>query len=497
MSGNPTLLSIDQGTTSSRAILFSAGSDILSSAQKELPQQYPYKGWVEQDAEDIWNDTIKICREVVAKAPEQAKQCAGIGITNQRETTIIWNRKTGKPVYNAVVWQDRRTSDFCARLSEAGHDRMVTEKTGLLIDPYFSCSKIRWILENVEGKRALAERGELAFGTVDCFLLWRLTGGAVHATDVTNASRTGLYNIVTQEWDDELLALYDVPRALLPEVKDNAAHFGDTLPEFFGRSIPVLGMAGDQHAALIGQCCFEPGMMKSTYGTGCFALMNIGGDFKISKNRLLTTPAYRLGGKMTYAVEGSVFIAGAAVQWLRDNLQMISSAAESESLAVSVKDNNGVFFIPAFTGLGAPHWVPEARAAIVGLTRESTKAHIVRAALEAQAYQTADLLGAMRGDSGVLPATVRADGGLVSNGFVCQFLADILQSFIEIPKVTETTALGAAYLAGLQAGIYNDLEDLKKGWQGARVYKPKMKASEAAALYEGWRKNLTAFLSAA
>ncbi|HEY1097100.1 MAG TPA: glycerol kinase GlpK [Alphaproteobacteria bacterium] len=485
----PTLLAIDQGTTSSRAILFSADGKILATAQTELAQHYPHKGWVEQDARDIWRDTLSVCREIFTTAPAAA-QCVAIGITNQRETTILWDRKTGEPVYNAIVWQDRRTADFCAGIKEQ-HEKSITEKTGLLVDPYFSCSKIRWILDNVDGTRERAERGELAFGTVDTFLLWHLTGGQAHATDATNASRTGLFNIVTQQWDDDLLALYDVPRCLLPVVKDNVALFGETDPALFGKVIPIGGMAGDQQAALIGQGCFTPGMMKSTYGTGCFALMNIGTTFRTSQNRLLTTTAYRLNGQATYAIEGSIFTAGAAVQWLRDNLGVIQTSADSEALAQSVADNNGVYFIPAFTGLGAPHWQPDARAMITGLTRESTKAHIVRAALEAQAYQTNDLLTAMQADTGLFPAILRVDGGLVNNAFVCQFLSDILQVPVELPAIKEATALGAAYLAGLYAGIYPDLETIGKQWQRAKLYEPVIGTEEREKLYTGWTKNLS------
>ncbi len=484
----PTLLAIDQGTTSSRAILFSHDGKIIATGQKELKQHYPQKSWVEQDAEDIWADTLAACRQVM-EHPEAAN-CAAIGITNQRETTIIWDRETGKPIYNAIVWQDRRTADFCTTIKP--HEKTITEKTGLLVDPYFSCTKIKWLLDNVPGARVAANEGRLAFGTVDCFLLWRLTEGRVHATDATNASRTGIFNIVTHDWDDELLELYNIPRSLLPEVKDNVAHYGDTT--LFGRAIPIGGMAGDQHAALIGQACFEPGMMKSTYGTGCFALLNIGDKFQASKNRLLTTIAYRFDGKTSYALEGSIFIAGAAVQWLRDNLGVIKAAPESEALALSVPDNNGVYFVPAFTGLGAPHWQPKARAAIMGLTRESTKAHIVRAALEAQGYQTLDLLRAMEADSGIMPKTLRADGGLVANGFVCQFLADMLQARIELPHVTETTALGAAYLAGLYAGIYNNLQGIRDSWACATRYDPRMEKTERDGLYDGWNRNLAVFL---
>ncbi|MBI2235015.1 MAG: glycerol kinase GlpK [Micavibrio aeruginosavorus] len=483
----PTLLAIDQGTTSSRAILFSKAGDILAVRQKELALHYPHKGWVEQDAKDIWNDTLWACRAVLDDVPDQSKFLAGIGITNQRETTILWDRKTGEPVYNAIVWQDRRTAEHCHNLRAAGYEDKVRAKTGLLLDPYFSGTKVAWILNNVPGVRRRAEAGDIAFGTVDCYLLWKLTGGNIHATDATNASRTMLYNVVTQSWDDELLKMLDIPRAILPEVRDNVAAFGVTVPDLLGRALPVGGMAGDQQAALIGQACFAEGMVKSTYGTGCFALMNIGPEFKESKNRLLTTVGYRFDGKPTYAIEGSIFVAGAAVQWLRDGMHLFKRAPESEAMATSVPDNNGVYLVPAFTGLGAPYWRPDARAMISGLTRESTAAHIVRAALEAQAYQTLDLMDAMTGDSGFRPDVIRADGGLVANQFVCQFLADMLNRPVDIPRVTETTALGAAYLAGLQTGVYNSLNDITRAWQCARRYSPAMDGAKRDALYKGWK----------
>jgi glycerol kinase len=490
----PTLLAIDQGTTSSRAILFSKQGDILATRQKELVLHYPHNGWVEQDAKDIWNDTLWACRAVMDAQPDAARAVAGIGITNQRETTILWDRKTGEPVYNAIVWQDRRTADLCARLKAQGHEDMVRSKTGLLLDPYFSGTKIAWVLDNVPGARKRAEVGDIAFGTVDCYLLWKLTSGRVHATDVTNAGRTMLYNIVTQEWDDDLLKLLNIPRAILPNVKDNVAQFGETTPDLLGRAITIGGMAGDQQAALIGQACFAEGMVKSTYGTGCFALMNIGDTFKESKNRLLTTPAYRFDGAMTYASEGSIFIAGAAVQWLRDGLNLFPHAADSERLALSIPDNNGVYMVPAFTGLGAPYWRPDVRASITGLTRDSTSAHITRAVLEAQAYQTLDLMDAMNADTGHRPDVIRADGGLVSNGFVCQFLADMLNRPVDIPKVAETTALGAAYLAGLHVGVYNGLNDITRAWQCAKRYSPSMDAVQRDKLYAGWRRAVDALL---
>lgn len=487
------ILSIDQGTTSSRAILFSTDGKILAIRQKELTLHYPHNGWVEQNARDIWHDTLWACRAVMND--RHTDRIAAIGITNQRETTILWDRKTGEPVYNAIVWQDRRTADICATLKNQGHEAKVTDKTGLLLDPYFSATKIAWILDHVEGARARAEHGDLAFGTVDCFLLWKLTGGKVHATDATNASRTMLFNIRTQQWDDELLALFNIPRAILPDVRDNVAAFGETDPALLGQSIAIGGIAGDQQAALIGQACFSKGMVKSTYGTGCFALMNSGETFSSSRNRLLTTQAYRLNGRSTYAVEGSIFVAGAAVQWLRDGIHLFRQAEESETLATSVPHTNGVYFVPAFTGLGAPYWNPHARGAIMGLTRESTAAHITRAALEAQAYQTLDLMDAMKADTGTMPDVIRADGGLVANQFVCQFLADMLDRPVDVPAVTETTALGAAFLAGLQAGLYQDLDDISGRWQRARRYDAAMPAERRASLYEGWKRAIGSVIS--
>ena len=450
------IIAIDQGTTSSRAILFNADGSIADLRQKELKLHFPNKGWVEQDPRHILNDSLWACRPLVSD------QVAAIGITNQRETTVVWDRKTGEAIYNAIVWQDRRTAETCARLKAQGHEEAVRQKTGLLLDPYFSATKLAWILDNVDGARARAEKGELAFGTVDTWLLWHLTGR--HLTDVTNASRTLLYNIVEQRWDDDLLELFNIPASLLPEVKDNMADFGSTKPGVLDRVINIGGVAGDQQAALIGQACFETGMVKSTYGTGCFALMNIGTEFKTSDNRLLTTAAYRCKGELHYALEGSIFAAGTAVQWLRDELKFFAHAAESEALARSVPDNNGVYMVPAFTGLGAPHWDPDALATISGLSRESSAAHITRAALEAQAYQSFDLMSAMEADCGESPAVIRADGGLVANGFVCQFLADILDKPVEIPAVAETTAWGAASLAAVQAGVFADLGDVSAAW---------------------------------
>jgi glycerol kinase len=490
-----TLLAIDQGTTSSRAILFSETGKIIAVRQKELTLRYPQNGWVEQNPKDIWQDTLWACRAVMGDQPQAALLLGAIGISNQRETTIIWSRQTGEPVYNAIVWQDRRTAAYCQALKEAGHENMIRNKTGLLLDPYFSASKINWILENVEGARARAESGELAFGTVDSYLLWQLTGGIEHATDVTNASRTMLFNIITGQWDEDLCDLFEIPMNMLPKVKDNVAHYGDTAPDLLGRSLPIGGMAGDQQAALIGQACFHKGMVKSTYGTGCFALMNIGDKFLASQNNLLTTPAYSFNGKITYAIEGSIFVAGAAIQWLRDGLGFFKNANESERLARSVTDNNGVYFVPAFTGLGAPYWNPDARAQISGLTRATTSAHITRAALEAQAYQSYDLMAAIEADTNIRPEIIRADGGLVANQFVCQFIADILDIEVEVPAVAETTALGAAYLAGLYCGIYKDLNDIEDRWKRAYHFKPQMDEDERTILYNGWQRAMKGVLA--
>ncbi|MDP7143421.1 MAG: glycerol kinase GlpK [Alphaproteobacteria bacterium] len=489
------ILSIDQGTTSSRAMLFRQDSSVVDVRQKELTLHYPHKGWIEQDAEDIWADTLWACQALIKAQDPSLEQIAVIGITNQRETTIIWDRKTGKPVYNAIVWQDRRTADFCAGLKNKGHEDMVQEKTGLLLDPYFSGSKIAWILDNVEGVREKAEKGDLAFGTVDSFLLWRLTNGKAHVTDVTNASRTMLFNIQTQQWDDELLALFNIPKSLLPEVKDNIAEFGTTAPDLFGKPLTVGGVAGDQQAALIGQACFTKGMVKSTYGTGCFLLMNIGDTFKKSENRLLTTPAYRINGKTTYASEGAIFVAGAAIQWLRDGLGILKHAADSESMALQANPEHGVSFIPAFTGLGAPWWDPHAKAAIMGLTRENTANDVVRAALEAQAFQTQDLMSAIKADTGHDPAVIRADGGLVENNFMTQFLADILSKPVEIPKNAETTAQGAAYLAGLYAGLYDSFDDVSAAWQQDRNFDPVMDTKHRDAHLTQWSDSIQRVLN--
>ncbi len=480
------LLAIDQGTTSSRAIVFSAQGLPVTSAQQEFKQYFPKDGWVEHDGEEIWLTTLKVCREALQNSGLQASEIAAIGITNQRETTLVWDAATGTPIPPAIVWQDRRTADYCAGLKDKGHEAAVAAKTGLLIDPYFSATKIRWILDTVPGARERAERGELRFGTVDSFLLWRLTDGRSHKTDATNASRTLLFNIHSQQWDQELLDLFEIPHSLLPEVLDCAADFGTTSAELLGAAIPVLGMAGDQQAALIGQACFQPGMVKSTYGTGCFMIQNTGTTPVASQHRLLTTVGYRLKGQTTYAVEGSIFVAGAAVQWLRDGIKLISHARDTEALAEATGDACGVYLVPAFTGLGAPYWDPRARGAIFGLTRDTGIKEIVTAGLQSVCYQTCDLLEAMRRDGAAAPSALRVDGGMVVNNWVMQFLADILGVPVERPEVTETTALGVAYLAGLQLGLYASLDDIARMWHRDRRFEPRMGEAHRTRLYEGW-----------
>lgn len=471
------LLAIDQGTTSSRAIVFDLEGNIIDSKQKELQQHYPHNGWVEHDPMDILRDTMQCAEHLI----DHHTAIKAIGITNQRETTIVWDKNSGKPVYNAIVWQDRRTSEYCYGLKNEGYEQSVQKKTGLLLDPYFSATKIHWILENVDGARKKAEAGELLFGTVETWLLWNLTKASVHASDITNAARTMLFNIHTQDWDDELLSLFNIPRTMLPEVHPNVYSYGEA---FHG--IPIAGMAGDQQAATIGQACFAKGMVKSTYGTGCFALFNTGTVAPLSKNRLLGTIAYDLGEGVHYAIEGSIFNAGTAIQWLRDGLGLIQHASETQALAESVPDNGGVYFVPAFTGLGAPYWQAEARGTLSGITRDTRKAHIIRAALEAQAYQTKDLLQAMAQDSGAAIKTLRVDGGMVKNDFVCQYLADILQITVERPKMVETTALGAAYCAGLGVGLYKDKETITAQWGLDKRFEPIMKSGDADNLYQGW-----------
>ncbi len=479
------LLAIDQGTTSSRAILFDSAGNALHVAQQEFTQHYPHDGWVEHDPQDIWSSTLAVTQAVLSQTQGTL---ASIGITNQRETTVVWDRASGEPIYNAIVWQDRRTADTCERLREAGHEVEVNARTGLLLDPYFCATKIAWILDHVEGARHSAEKGDLAFGTVDTFLLWRLTGGKVHATDATNASRTSLFNIHQQNWDETLLTLFNIPVSLLPQVKDSAADFGTTDTAVLGQSIAVGALVGDQQAALVGQACLAPGMLKSTYGTGCFAILNTGNEALASHHRLLTTIAYRLEGVATYALEGSIFVAGASVQWLRDELGLVDSANETATLAAGLDSNEGVYLVPAFTGLGAPHWNPHARGTLLGMTRATTPAHIARATLEAACYQSAELLEAMAEDSGQSPALLRIDGGMARNDWLAQFLADISDTLVERPALLETTALGAARLAGLQSGVFSSLDELGGLWRVERTFTPQMDESQRQALLNTWRR---------
>jgi glycerol kinase len=484
----PSVLVIDQGTTSTRAIIFGPDATPVAMAQQEFRQIFPQPGWVEHDPEDLWQTTLSTAREALAKAGLRASEIAGLGIANQRETALVWDRATGKPIYNAIVWQDRRTADRCRELEEQGHEAFVTQRTGLLLDPYFSATKVAWILDHVPGARVRAERGELAFGTVDSFLLWRLTGGAKHATDATNASRTLLFDIHSGRWDEDLASLLRVPLALLPEVCDCAAEFGMTEAQHFGSPIAIRGIAGDQQAALVGQACFQPGMVKSTYGTGCFLLLNTGAQAVASRHRLLTTIAYQWNGERTYALEGSIFSAGATVQWLRDGLGILGSASESGALAAAAEPSQPVYIVPAFTGLGAPHWDSEARAMIAGITRGTTRKELARAALESVAYQTRDLLEAVHGDwqAGSSPV-IRVDGGMSASDWTMQFLADMLDCPVDRPSVLETTALGAAFLAGWQAGVYASPEDFAATWRLERNFNPSMPQAEREARYRGWR----------
>jgi len=484
------VIAIDQGTTSTRAIVFDASAHAVAIARRALTQHYGDSGRVEHDPEEIWRDTQATVQEVIGRCPEGAAGVAALGITNQRETVVIWERASGAPIHRAIVWQDRRTAEECARLKATGAEELVRSRTGLLLDPYFSATKIAWILDHVPRARTRAERGELAFGTIDTFLLWRLTGGRVHATDVTNASRTLLYDIRAQCWDEELLRLLRVPRALLPQVRDSSEVYGTTEPALFGRELPIAGIAGDQQAALIGQACFRPGTAKSTYGTGCFLLLNTGEVAVTSANRLLTTPAYRIGGRIAYALEGSIFVAGAAVKWLRDGLKIIESASETAVLAARLPDDHGVYLVPAFVGLGAPHWDPSARALLCGLTLDTSAAHLARASLEAVAYQTLDLTEAMQRDGAQPPAAIRIDGGMAANDWLCQFLADILQARVERPAELETTALGAAFLAGLASGVWPDLDSLSAHSRTAAVFEPRMPRARRATLLAGWRQAL-------
>ncbi|MTD95722.1 glycerol kinase GlpK [Hyphomicrobium sp. xq] len=490
------VLAIDQGTTSSRALLFDREARVAAVAQQEFTQHFPRSGWVEHDPEEIWTGAVATAREAIAKAGG-AVNIVGVGISNQRETSVIWERASGRPIHNAIVWQDRRTAEACEALRAAGHEATVTAKTGLLLDPYFSATKIAWMLDQVPGSRARAERGELAFGTIDCFLLWRLTGGRVHATDVTNAARTCLLDIHTGQWDSKLLDIFGVPRALLPEVRDNAAEFGDTDADLFGGAIPIRGMAGDQQAATIGQACFEAGMLKSTYGTGCFAVLNTGAECIASKNRLLTTIAYQLGGERTYALEGSIFIAGAAVQWLRDGLKIVPHASKTGAMARGADPEQNVVLVPAFVGLGAPYWDPDCRGALYGLTRNTGPDELARAALQSVCFQTYDLLQAMRGDwpAAGESTVLRADGGMAACDWTMQRLADILDVPVDRPTVVETTALGAAYLAGLQSGFYPEPKQFAERWALDRRFTPSMGAEERSRLLSSWhdavRRTLT------
>ena len=482
------ILAFDQGTTSSRAIVFDGEGQIRGQAQREFRQIFPQPGWVEHDPRDIWSTQFGTAQEAIAAAGLRAGDIAAIGLTNQRETTLIWDRRTGKPIHNAIVWQDRRTAGLCDALRAEGHDDLIRQKTGLLLDAYFSGTKIRWLLDHVPQARARAERGELAFGTVDTWLVWNLTGGAVHVTDASNASRTLLYDIHAGQWDDDLLRTLDVPRSLLPEVRSSSEVYGETAAGLFGARLPIAGIAGDQQAATFGQACIERGMAKNTYGTGCFMLMNTAGEAVPSHSRLLTTVAWQLAGQRTYALEGSVFVAGAVVQWLRDGLGIIRSSDEIEALAQSVPDSGDVYLVPAFVGLGAPHWDAYARGTMHGLTRGSTKAHIARAALESIAFQSAELLSAMQADSGVLLQQLRVDGGGSRNNLMMQFQADILGVPVVRPKITETTALGAAYLAGLATGFWRDAETLRAQWQVDRIFEPAMTADDREHRLAKWRK---------
>lgn len=490
------VLAIDQGTTSTRAILFDGKMVPVARAQEEFPQHYPSSGWVEHDPKDLWATTAGTCREAIERAGISSSQIGAIGITNQRETVIVWDKETGEPIHNAIVWQDRRTAEYCQVLRDAGHAQMVKDRTGLLIDPYFSGTKLRWVLNHVEGARERAQNGELLFGTVDSFIIWKLTGGAVHATDATNAARTMMYDIRKGRWSKTICDLLEIPMEMLPEVRDCAADFGVTRADLFGKEIPICGVAGDQQAATVGQACFEPGMLKSTYGTGCFALLNTGNTPVVSNNNMLTTIAYQLNGKPTYALEGSIFIAGAVVQWLRDELQMIKSASDTQSLAGQADPNQNVVLVPAFVGLGAPYWNPECRGAMFGLTRGSGPAEFAKAALESVGFQTRDLLEAMSADwqtEGVQP-TLRVDGGMSASDWAMQFLSDIIGAPVDRPAIQETTALGVAWLAGMYAGIYPDQATFAAQWACETEFEPNMDASQRQERYGSWQRAVDATL---
>ncbi|GAF13307.1 LOW QUALITY PROTEIN: glycerol kinase [Bacillus sp. JCM 19045] len=490
------ILAIDQGTTSSRAILFNDQGDLLQTSQREFKQYFPQPGWVEHNANEIWSSVLSVIAELFSESKATPKDIAAIGITNQRETTVVWDKNTGKPIYNALVWQSRQTESICRDLRQAGHNDTFRKKTGLLLDPYFSGTKVKWILDHVDGARERAEKGELLFGTIDTWLIWKLSGGKAHVTDYTNAARTLMYNIHDLKWDEELLDLLDVPKAMLPEVHSSSEVYAHTVDyHFFGEQVPIAGVAGDQHAALFGQACFEKGMVKSTYGTGNFILMNTGDTAVESKNGLLTTLAWGIDGKVEYALEGSVFVSGSAIQWLRDGLKIIENAPQSEELATRVTSADGVYLVPAFVGLGTPYWDSDARGAMFGLTRGTERSHIVRATLESLAYQTKDVMAAMESDAGIESKNLRADGGAVANDFLMQFQSDLLDAPVEIPTVTETTALGAAYLAGLAVGIWESKDDIAKKWDMDRSFEPKMDESERDALYNGWRKAVDATMA--
>jgi len=481
------LMALDQGTTSSRCIIFNKKGEIVSLAQKEFTQYFPQSGWVEHDANEIWASQAGVMTEAMAKCSIEAEEIAAIGITNQRETTIVWDKETGEPIYHAIVWQCRRTADYVDRLKEEGYDKVIKEKTGLIVDPYFSATKIKWILDHVEGAREKANQGKLLFGTVDTWLIYKMTKGRVFATDVTNASRTMLYNIHSLCWDEELLDKFGIPASMLPEVKQSSEVYGMTRKSLLGEPVPIAGVAGDQQAALFGQCCFEAGQSKNTYGTGCFLLMNTGEQAVDSKHGLLTTIAIGRNGKVQYALEGSVFVAGAAIKWLRDELKLIDNAAETEELANSVPDSNGVYVVPAFTGLGAPYWNAYARGAVFGLSRGANRAHFVRATLESLAYQSLDVIRAMEEDAEIAVTSLRVDGGASANDFLLQFQADILNGEIIRPKVAETTALGAAYLAGLAVGYYQDVDEIQSNWQRDKEFVPRFREEERERLYAGWK----------
>ena len=486
------ILALDQGTTSSRAIVFDHKGQIKSVAQKEFTQIFPQPGWVEHDPNEIWSTQASVAAEATVKIGANGTNIKAIGITNQRETTIVWDRESGEPVYNAIVWQDRRTAEFCEQLTKDGHADLIRSKTGLVIDAYFSASKIRWILDNVEGAREKAEAGKLAFGTVDSWLVWKFTRGHVHATDITNACRTMLFNIKTQQWDDELIEIFGIPKSMLPEVKQSSEIYGETTTTIFASKIPIAGIAGDQHAALFGQMCIEKAMVKNTYGTGCFMLMNIGDEFIESKNNLLTTVAWKIDGKIQYAFEGSIFIGGAVVQWLRDGLGIIRTSAEVEKLAMEVETTDGVYFVPAFAGLGAPYWKPDVRGTIVGLSRGSKASHIARAALESIAYQTMDVLKAMEADAGLEIKELRVDGGATSNDLLMQFQSDLLNCKVIRPNVVETTALGAAYLAGLAVGYWKSVEEIQQLWKAEKEFNPQTDLTAVKQSVKGWKKAIHA-----